>query len=152
MNSLTDTFGDKLVVIGFPCNQHGHQTQEKDYEFLNVLKHVRPGDGYEPKFPIMSKLDVNGAGESEIFTFLKAALPTVCDDKGGAGADHITEMSVGQPILWAPLRRSDITWNFEKFLINQNGVPVKRYSPKFPTIDVEADIKALIDGGPDALS
>lgn len=152
MNALADKFGDSLTVLGFPSNQHGHQTQEKDFELLNMLKFVRPGNGYEPNFPIMSKVEVNGEGESQIFTFLKAALPYPSDDKGGAGADHITDMSVGQPILWKPLRRSDITWNFEKFLINQNGVPVRRYSPKFLTEDVGADIEKLIKDGPDALS
>lgn len=152
MKSLQSSFGDSLVVMAFPSNQFGHQTQEKDQEILNVLKYVRPGNGYEPNFPVFAKMDVNGETENEIFTFLKAALPYPSDDKGGLGADHITDMSVGQPMLWKPIRRSDITWNFEKFLINQNGVPVKRYSPKFPTIDMEADIKALVQNGPDALS
>lgn len=152
MNSLTESFGDELVVLGFPCNQFGHQTQEKDQEVLSLLKYVRPGQGYEPKFPLLTKTDVNGANESEIFRFLKAALPYPSDDKGGAGADHISDCSVSQPPLWAPLRRSDITWNFEKFLINQNGTPVKRYSPKFPTKDIATDIAKLIEAGPDALS
>mmetsp|Transcript_26206 Transcript_26206/g.89631 ORF Transcript_26206/g.89631 Transcript_26206/m.89631 type:complete len:153 (+) Transcript_26206:319-777(+) len=152
MNALTEQFGDSLAVIGVPCNQFGHQTQEKDFELLNVLKHVRPGGGYEPSFPIMAKVDVNGDGENEVFTFLKQALPFPHDDKGGKGADHITDLSTSQPPLWAPLRRGDITWNFEKFLINQEGVPVRRYSPKFPTEDCAADIKALVDNGPGALS
>jgi len=152
MNDLAEKFGDDLVVLGFPSNQHGHQTQEKDCEVLSMLKYVRPGDGFEPNFPMFSKLEVNGAGESEIFTFLKASLPTVSDDKGGKGSDHMTDMDVGQPLLWKPLRRSDITWNFEKFLINQDGVPVKRYSPAFLTADVGADIEKLIKEGPDALS
>lgn len=151
MNALATTFSGDLVVLGFPSNQFGHQTQEKDCEVLNLLKHVRPGNGYEPNFPMFSKLDVNGADESEIFKFLKAALPYPSDDKGGNGADHITDMTVGQPMLWAPIRRSDITWNFEKFLINQEGRPVKRYSPKFPTEDMAADIQALIQNGPNAL-
>jgi glutathione peroxidase len=152
MNSLQSTFGDAFVVLGFPCNQHGHQTQESDQEVLNLLKYVRPGNGYEPNFPMFSKLCVNGADEDELFTYLKAALPTVHDDKGGAGADHISDNSNGQPILWTPIRRSDITWNFEKFIINQEGVPVRRYSPKFPTENCAADIKALIEKGPNALN
>jgi len=152
MNSLVDTFGDAVQVLGFPSNQFGHQTQEKDYEILALLAHVRPGGGFAPKFPMLAKCEVNGAGEAELFTWLKASRPFPDDDKGGAGADHITAMNVGQPLLWAPIRRSDITWNFEKFLINQRGEVVRRYSPKFPTIDCAADIKALVDGGPDALS
>ena len=41
--------------------------------------------------------------------------------------------------------------NFEKFLINQEGKPVKRYSPGFLTADVAADVEALLEHGPDAL-
>lgn len=36
------------------------------------------------------------------------------DDKGGAGADHISANAHGQPFLWTPIRRTDISWNFEK--------------------------------------
>ena len=43
-----------------------------------------------------------------------------------------------------PVRRADITWNFEKFLVNQHGRPVKRYSPKFENADIAADIDALL--------
>lgn len=152
MNALTETFGDSLVVLAFPCNQFGHQTNESDQELLSTLKHVRPGGGYEPKFPVFSKLAVNGQDEDALFTYLKAALPVPADDKGGLGADHISANAHGQPFLWTPIRRTDITWNFEKFLINQDGVPVKRYSPKFATQDCAADIKALLEKGPNALA
>ena len=75
MNALTETFGDSLVVLAFPCNQFGHQTNESDQELLSTLKHVRPGGGYEPNFPVFSKLAVNGEDEDALFTYLKAALP-----------------------------------------------------------------------------
>lgn len=55
--------------------QFGHQTQESDQEIPLLLEHVRPGEGYKPNFPMFSKLNVNGTGEDELFTFLKAALP-----------------------------------------------------------------------------
>ena len=42
------------------------------------------------------------------------------------------------------LRRSDIAWNFEKFLVTRDGKPVKRYSSSFPTNKIEADIHALL--------
>jgi glutathione peroxidase len=152
MNALTESFGDSFVCLGFPCNQFGHQTQISEEEIPLSLKHVRPGNGYETNFPMFSKLDVNGTDEDAFFTYLKAAIPTPSDDKGGAGADHISDNAHGQPFLWSPIRRGDITWNFEKFLINQDGVPVKRYSPKFPTEDCAADIKKLIAEGPNALN
>ena len=41
-------------------------------------------------------------------------------------------------------RRSDIAWNFEKFLVTPDGEPLKRYSSKFPTNKIEDDIRALV--------
>ena len=52
MNALAEKYGDKLTILGFPCNQFGHQTNEGNDEFLNTLKHVRPGGGFEPVHPI----------------------------------------------------------------------------------------------------
>ena len=47
-------------------------------------------------------------------------------------------------IIWSPVRRTDVAWNFEKFLIDQSGNPVKRYSRKFLTSDIGADIELLL--------
>lgn len=38
---------------------------------LNILKYVRPGGGFVPKFPVFSKVEVNGLNEDPLFTFLK---------------------------------------------------------------------------------
>merc|ERR1719318_1172017 len=48
-------------------------------------------------------------------------------------------------ILWKPVKRSDISWNFEKFLIGPDGQPVKRYSKSFLTSSIEKDIKEMIE-------
>lgn len=112
---------------------------------LPHLKHVRPGEGYEPRFPIMTGCTVNGENEEALWTFLKKALPYPSDDRGGTGADFIYNiMPNTMPIQWSPVRRSDITWNFEKFLIDQDGNPVKRYSPKFENKDIVPDIDTLL--------
>lgn len=112
---------------------------------MNTLEHVRPGDGYVPNFQIMAKCEVNGEGEEPLWTYLKSTLPAPSDDRGGTGSDFIYQIQPNtMPIQWSPVRRSDITWNFEKFLINQDGKPVKRYSPKFENADIAADIEALL--------
>ena len=49
------------------------------------------------------------------------------------------------------MSRNDIGWNFEKFLINQEGRPVRRYSAYFETIAIAKDIETLLKEGPDAL-
>jgi hypothetical protein len=67
--SLISCIASSLVL------QFGHQTNEKDCEVLSLLANVRPGNGYKPNFPMFTKMEVNGANESPIFSFLKAALP-----------------------------------------------------------------------------
>jgi glutathione peroxidase len=47
-------------------------------------------------------------------------------------------------IIWSPVKRSDISWNFEKFLIDGDGKPVKRYSKAFQTAFIAKDIDALL--------
>ena len=47
-------------------------------------------------------------------------------------------------ITWAPVKRSDISWNFEKFLISPAGAPVKRYSRNFITEKIGEDIDQLL--------
>lgn len=75
MNALAEKYGDKVAILGFPCNQFGHQTNEGNEEFLNTLKHVRPGGGFEPAstITIMEKTDVNGADAAPLFKWLKCA-------------------------------------------------------------------------------
>ena len=149
MNSLAERFGDELAVIGFPTNQFGGETNESEHEILNTLAHVRPGGGYKPRFTMMGKVEVNGNGAHPLFRFLLDTLPTVSDDCGGRGADHI----IADPawVRWKPILRSDVGWNFEKFLVNQEGRPVRRYSPYFETRNVAKDIETLVSKGPNAL-
>lgn len=145
LNALTEKYGESLVILGFPCNQFGHQCYEKDFELLNTLKYVRPGDGYEPKFQIMTKSEINGDKQEALWTFLKESIPYPYDDRGGTGSDFIYQLQPNdKPIQWSPVRRNDVSWNFEKFLIDQNGIPVKRYSPKFENKDMIPDIDLLL--------
>lgn len=145
MNALAEKYGDDLVILGVPCNQFGHQCYDKDFELLNTLKYVRPGNGYEPKFQITGKMTINGEDEDAFWTFLKRAIPYPADDNGGRGDDFIYNTQPNSmPLQWSPVRRSDVVWNFEKFLIGKDGKPAKRYSPKFENANLTADIDALI--------
>eukprot|EP00091_Calanus_sinicus_P013848 TRINITY_DN30779_c0_g1_i1.p1 TRINITY_DN30779_c0_g1~~TRINITY_DN30779_c0_g1_i1.p1 ORF type:complete len:111 (+),score=42.89 TRINITY_DN30779_c0_g1_i1:58-390(+) len=106
-------------------------------EILNALQNVRPGHGFVPKAEIFNKVEVNGENEDPLFTFLKKSLPAPSDPQGA---------SLGNPkfIIWSPVKRTDIAWNFEKFLIGPDGTPFKRYSRYFLTSDIEEDIKLLL--------
>mmetsp|Transcript_17927 Transcript_17927/g.43874 ORF Transcript_17927/g.43874 Transcript_17927/m.43874 type:complete len:118 (-) Transcript_17927:229-582(-) len=104
--------------------------------FGSLIAHIH--QGFVCNFDLFARTDVNGANEMKLFTFLKKALPV----PSGKGGDQI----MGDPkgIIWAPVKRTDIAWNFEKFLINKDGVPVKRYSSKTPSIDIKEDLAALM--------
>jgi len=137
MNELCEKFGDELVILGFPTNQFGHQENSNGEEILNALKHVRPGNGFEPKCIMFDKVIANGEGEHMVFSWLKSQLPLPSDD---------SESLMGDPkyIIWKPVRRSDIAWNFEKFLVDKNGNAVKRYSKSFQTAHIANDIASLL--------
>ncbi|KAG8523987.1 Glutathione peroxidase 1 [Galemys pyrenaicus] len=141
MNDLQQRLGPQgLVVLGFPCNQFGHQENAKNEEILNSLKYVRPGGGFEPNFMLFEKCEVNGKQAHPLFAFLREALPAPSDDPKSLMTDP-------KFITWSPVCRNDVSWNFEKFLVGRDGVPVRRYSRRFPTIDIESDIQALLSQG-----
>jgi len=157
MNALADKYGDKVAILGFPCNQFGHQTNEDNGEFLNTLKHVRPGGGFEvaPSVTLMEKGDVNGEDAQPLFKWLKSevVLPSDgfdADTKGNGCKDGDAlvlprgKFGGSTVVLWTPVARSDIAWNFEKFLVGPDGAPVKRYSRYFDTNAIAADIDALL--------
>eukprot|EP00794_Sanderia_malayensis_P010046 gene10046-11076_t len=138
MNELVDKYGSHgLAVLGFPCNQFGHQENCKNNEILNCLQYVRPGNGFVPKIDVFSKVEVNGENVHPLFKYLKKALPFPSDDSE-------TLLRDDRFAIWKPILRTDIAWNFEKFLIGADGKPVKRYSRFYETKDIAADIEELL--------
>ncbi|NLO70072.1 MAG: glutathione peroxidase [Porphyromonadaceae bacterium] len=104
---------DGLVILGFPSNQFGNQDPGSNEEILEFCQM-----NYGVKFPMFSKIDVNGENEHPLFTYLKNNVPE-------------TEYA-------------DIKWNFTKFLIGKEGKPLKRYESKVKPADIEDDIKELL--------
>jgi glutathione peroxidase len=74
---------------------------------------------YGVTFPMFSKIDVNGSDTHPVFKYLKSELPGFI------------------------LKR--IKWNFTKFLIDPNGIPVKRYAPSLKPENIARDIEKLLD-------
>jgi glutathione peroxidase len=156
MNALVDDFGDKLAVLAVPSNQFGHQTNENDAEFVNTLKHVRPGNGFEFKGELFACSKVNGAKQLPLFKWMKETKPIPfntgkgdtkengCNDEDALilprGAFDSTTIT-----LWSPVARSDIAWNFEKFLIGPDGKLVERFGRYFPTADLKPHIQKALD-------
>ena len=87
-----------LVILGFPCNQFGKQEPGTSDEIEEFCE-----INYGVTFPLFEKIDVNGKDTHPIFKFLKA--------------------NVSNGIFG-----SKIKWNFTKFIVNSQGVPVKRFS------------------------
>jgi glutathione peroxidase len=104
MNDLTEKFAGKFTCLGFPTNQFGKQTNEKDWELLPMLAHVRPGGGFVPNFPIFTKTEANGEGASDLFKFLRSSLGAPSDDFKGQGSDYVIST---KNIIWTPVTRTN---------------------------------------------
>lgn len=150
MNSLCDKYGDKLAILCFICNQFGHQSNGNEAEFVTVLKHVRPGGGFECKrqIELFQKCEVNGKNQLPLFKWLKERQKVPCGlpvDTKGNGALDIDAITQGdKAVLWAPIARGDIAWNFEKFLLRPDGSFARRYSRYFLIDDIVPDIDAAM--------
>ena len=85
----------------------------------------------------MEKVQVNGSKAHPLFSYLRDQLPFPSDDDRSFMKDP-------KSIIWEPVSRTDISWNFEKFLITPEGQPYKRYSRYFETNNIKPDIEELI--------
>jgi glutathione peroxidase len=103
-----------LVVLGFPCNQFGGQEPGDSAEIANFCSLT-----YDVDFPMMRKVDVNGPLAHPLYRYLKTA-------KRG--------------VLGTPA----VKWNFTKFLVDREGVVVKRFPPRIKPKALESAIEALL--------
>ena len=99
-------------MLGVPCNQFGGQEPGSDAEILEFVT-----TKFDVDFPMFSKVDVNGENEAPLYTLLKEAQPGDGDS-------------------------SDITWNFEKFLVGGDGTVLKRWGP----VTTPEEVGAELDG------
>jgi len=88
-----------LVVLGFPCDQFGHQ-EPGDAEEIKQFCALN----YDVSFPMFAKIEVNGPSASPLYRYLTTA------KKGLLGS-------------------AAIKWNFTKFLVAKDGSVQKRYAP-----------------------
>merc|ERR1711924_298627 len=102
-------------------------------EFLNTLRYVRPGGGYEAAFSIFKTVDVNGDGTAPAYKWLRRACPSTLGGLIGAGTNckdpKGTLCGAFAFMGWGPISTSDVSWNFEKILINKQGEAMTRYAP-----------------------
>ena len=124
-----------LVIVGFPCDQFAHQEPGSNEE---IAEFCRLNHGVT--FPIMAKIDVNGENAHPIYKYLKSAAPE--ETKNGFMAK--VSSSIFKLISKSVENKSDIKWNFSKFLINRDGSVIKRYMPTVIPAQMEADIQSML--------
>jgi glutathione peroxidase len=103
-----------LVVLGFPCNQFGHQEPGDAAEIATFCKL-----SYDVHFPLFAKIDVNGPEASPLFTWLKARAPGLFGTRS-------------------------IKWNFTKFLVDREGRGVRRFGPRSKPETLRGAIERLL--------
>jgi glutathione peroxidase len=103
-----------LVVIGFPSNQFGAQDPGSNQEIASFCSLNHGVD-----FPMMAKVDVNGADAHPLWKWLSAEAPGI-------------------------LGTQSIKWNFTKFLVGRDGAVIKRYAPNDTPPSMAKDIEAAL--------
>ncbi len=136
--NLYDRFhAQGLEIIDIPCNQFGGQAPGTEDE-IQAFCTARFG----VKYDVFKKAEVNGAGELPLYTWLKS-------EKGFEGFDAAHKLT---PILeqmfdkadpeWRT--KSDIKWNFTKFLVNREGQVAARFEPTHDSEDLARQIEAAL--------
>ncbi len=115
LEKLHQTYGERgLVVLGFPCNQFGSQDAGTNAEIATFCQR-----NFGVSFPMMSKIDVNGAEAHPLYQWLSAEAPGLLGSKA-------------------------IKWNFTKFLVGKDGRVIKRYAPQDAPEKLAKDIEAAL--------
>ena len=115
LEKLHQTHGAKgLVVLGFPCNQFGAQDPGNNQTIAEFCQL-----NYGVSFPMMARIDVNGAQAAPLYQWLSAEAPGLLGSKA-------------------------IKWNFTKFLVGKDGAVIRRYAPTDTPQSLAADIEAAL--------
>jgi len=115
LQTLHDTYANQgLVLLGFPCNQFGAQDPGSNTEIGAFCQ-----KNYGVTFDMMAKIDVNGVDAHPLFQWLKAQSPGLLGSEG-------------------------IKWNFTKFLVGRDGMPIKRYGSVDKPAALSADIEKAL--------
>ena len=122
-----------LEILDFPCNQFGQQapgTIQEIHQFCSI--------NFDIQFPQFDKIEVNGANEAPLYTWLKTQKGFSGFDVNDQRGKFMDEMLRKQDADYD--KKSDIKWNFTKFLVSRDGRVLKRYEPTDKMSDIEADI------------
>jgi glutathione peroxidase len=115
LEALYQQYRDQgFTVLGFPCDQFGHQEPGTEAEILDFCT-----TKYAVSFPLFAKIDVNGSGAHPLYQWLK-------EEKSGV------------------LGTQAIKWNFTKFLVGRDGQVLKRYGSSTAPDELRGDIEQAL--------
>ena len=115
LEKLHESYADQgLVVLGFPSNQFGAQDPGSNDEIASFCQL-----NYGVSFPMMAKIDVNGAQAAPLYQWLSQEAPGLLGSKA-------------------------IKWNFTKFLVGRDGRVIRCYAPMDTPAKLSADIEAAL--------
>ncbi len=138
LDSLYDEFsGRGFTILDFPCNQFGGQAPESDEEIEQFCT-LR----FNTKFPRFKKIDVNGENEIPLYTWLKSQKDFAGFDKNHKLTAILEDMFSKADPNYA--EKSDIKWNFTKFLIDSEGNVVKRFEPTATKEVIAPEVEKLL--------
>ena len=116
LQELYSKYSNKdFEILAFPCNQFGAQEPGSNEEIKEFCD-----INFNVSFKIFDKINVNGSSASPLFKHLKN------EAKGVLGSEAIK-------------------WNFTKFLIDNNGSVIKRYSPQTTPDKIDKDLSKILD-------
>lgn len=116
LQKLYQQYGSKgLVILGFPCDQFGHQEPGDEAEIMRFCSLT-----YDVSFPMFAKIEVNGDQADPLYKWLKSS------QRGLLGTESIK-------------------WNFTKFLLNRSGEVVARFAPTTTPESLQRDIEIALN-------
>lgn len=107
LQEVHEKYGDKVVLIGFPCNQFGGQEPGSEDDIQSFCQ-----KNYGVEFLMASKIDVKGKDQNPIYTWLTS------EELNG-------------------VESSKVMWNFQKYLVDENGKYINNFKSGVKPTDKE---------------
>lgn len=107
LQQVHEKYGDKVVIIGFPCDQFGGQEPGSEEEIQAFCQ-----KNYGVEFLMASKIDVKGSNQNPIYTWLTS------EEKNG-------------------VESSKVMWNFQKYIVDENGMYIAHFKSGVKPTDAE---------------
>ncbi len=115
LESLWQDFkGKGLTIVGFPSNEFGGQDPGSNDQIATFCQR-----NFGVSFPMMAKVQVNGAEAHPLWKWLTAEAPGLLGSQA-------------------------VKWNFTKFLVGKDGQVIKRYAPTDTPESLRKDIEKAL--------